>query len=299
MTHNLRKILVYGATGEQGSAVARQLIAKNYRVRVIVRSPEKLAPDLAAAVEVITVDFNDQTTLTAATQGVDGVFLQVPATLTPADMVTFTRRALTAIRAADGPHTVFTISSIVPDTSTDLAGPDARRTMVQLVRELAPQIVVLSPTLFSDNFSGPLRQAIDYGIIPQGIPADVPVAYLSLADQAAFVVAALERPNVAGRYLRIAGPEPLTGSQLATRLGSILGKPLQYQALEPAAVVGMLRPIIGDSAAAQVAEMYGWEGIDGSALLNPDLSETLALLPVQLTPFDQWAHASFNQPVLV
>lgn len=294
MTDNKSKILVYGATGEQGSVVARQLIAKQYPVRVIVRSSQKLPPDLAGAVEVITADFTNQAALTAATQGVGGVFLQIPATLAPADMVTFTQRALTAVRDAGQPHTVFTISSVVPDAPTGLAGPDARRTMVELVRKLAPQTVVLSPTLYADNFSGPLRQAIDYGVIPQGIPADVPVAYLSLTDQASFVVAAIERPEVAGRYLRIAGPDALTGPELAARLSRVLGKPLQYQAMDPVTVIGMLGPVIGHTVAGQVAEMYNWEGTDGSALLNPDLSETLALLPIELTSFEAWATQAFH-----
>jgi hypothetical protein len=71
-----RLILVSGVTGRQGGAVARQLLAKGYRVRGLTRNPESDHAKTAASwgVELVKGDFEDRASLARALQGCDGAF---------------------------------------------------------------------------------------------------------------------------------------------------------------------------------------------------------------------------------
>ena len=76
-------ILVTGATGAQGGATARALLARGHRVRVLARNPTSPAAlDLRdCGAELVRGDMDDPASLAAAVRGVVGVFsVQVPDT---------------------------------------------------------------------------------------------------------------------------------------------------------------------------------------------------------------------------
>ena len=66
------KILVTGATGQQGGAVARELLSRGYSIRAMTRNPEKeKARELAKlGAEIVRADLNDPASLERATRGV-------------------------------------------------------------------------------------------------------------------------------------------------------------------------------------------------------------------------------------
>lgn len=66
--------LVTGATGFVGGRLVERLMAVGAGVRLLVRRPEKLPPQLAAACEVIVGDLGDPASLDAAVAGVGVVF---------------------------------------------------------------------------------------------------------------------------------------------------------------------------------------------------------------------------------
>lgn len=276
-----------GATGAQGGPVARRLLDRGDQVGVFTRDPAAARAWEERGATAVVGDLRDGSGLPAAHDGVDAVFVQISASVAPAEIPRLARTALTAARGV--PHVVLTSSSVIPPARTGAAAPDARVALLETVREVAPHAVVLRPTLLLDNFSGPLRPALDGGVVPQGVPADVPVAYLSAEDQAAYAVAALDSPELAGELLPIAGPDAVTGPTLAAVLGRALGRPLAYVALTPAQV----REALGFAGEA-VAEMYHWEGTAGADQLAPDLTRTRALLGVAPTPLADWAQRALG-----
>ncbi len=76
MAGNGRTIVVTGATGRQGGAVARHLVADGWRVRGVTRSPDsKAAKELAGlGVELARADMTDRARMRAVCDGAHGVF---------------------------------------------------------------------------------------------------------------------------------------------------------------------------------------------------------------------------------
>ena len=69
-------VLVTGATGQQGGAVAHELLAKKHRVAVMTRKPDSPAAQALAkrGAKVVKGDLDDPASLEQALGGVWGVF---------------------------------------------------------------------------------------------------------------------------------------------------------------------------------------------------------------------------------
>ena len=74
MTVNSKLILVTGATGQQGGAVAKSLLQKGQRIRVLTRNKDKAGELAKLGAEVVTGDMTDRASLKRAFEGVDRVF---------------------------------------------------------------------------------------------------------------------------------------------------------------------------------------------------------------------------------
>ena len=74
--HNEKTILVTGATGQQGGAVTRSLLNDGWKVRLLVRDPNKESAQEFAkqGAELVKGDLYDRASVDAALKGVYGVF---------------------------------------------------------------------------------------------------------------------------------------------------------------------------------------------------------------------------------
>ncbi|MFF3504263.1 NmrA/HSCARG family protein [Streptomyces sp. NPDC003247] len=81
MTTESAPVLVTGATGRQGGATARALLAQGVRVRALVRDPAtgRAKAVRALGAELVTGDLDDRDSVTAAAEGARAVFsVQMP-----------------------------------------------------------------------------------------------------------------------------------------------------------------------------------------------------------------------------
>ena len=76
MSNADRVVLVTGATGSQGGAVARELLAKGWKVRALTRKPDSDGAKALAKLgaEVVTGDLDDAASLQRALTGAWGVW---------------------------------------------------------------------------------------------------------------------------------------------------------------------------------------------------------------------------------
>jgi nucleoside-diphosphate-sugar epimerase len=68
------RALVTGATGFIGRRLVRRLVGEGTSVRVLARSPDRVAPELRSHVEVVVGDLEQPDSLREATDGVDVVY---------------------------------------------------------------------------------------------------------------------------------------------------------------------------------------------------------------------------------
>ena len=114
-------------------------------------------------------------------------------------------------------------------------------------------------------------------------------AWIAAADLAALMVAAIEKPELAGRIIPVSGPEALSGHDLAAAFSQALGRPYQYRGLPPAEFGAILDRVFGPGACAGAAAVYGplWEMPEPPALAV-DMQPVLAQLPVQMQTLRAW-----------
>jgi uncharacterized protein YbjT (DUF2867 family) len=74
----IQKILVIGAAGFVGNAIAKQLQKDGFSIRTLVRNAEKTRKLLGDQIEIVVGDFTDKSTLEKALADCDGVNLSVP-----------------------------------------------------------------------------------------------------------------------------------------------------------------------------------------------------------------------------
>jgi uncharacterized protein YbjT (DUF2867 family) len=227
-------ILVTGATGRQGGALARQLLFQGYRVLALVRQPDSPAAraleELGA--QLLLGDFDDPVSLEAAARRVDTVF----AMTTPyqAGLEAEVRQGMNLVDAARRAGIRHFIYSSVAgaDRHTGVPHFDSKREVERyLLRSNLPYTIV-GPTFFMENFSGPLvREGLESGVLSLALPPTHGLQMVALEDLARFLVRIIAtHEDFYGERIDVASDE-VTGQQAADLLSYASGHRVHYQEL--------------------------------------------------------------------
>ncbi len=211
-------ILVTGATGTVGGAVARQLIDAGQPTRLFVRDRRKLA-DLAGKAEVAVGNLDKPDTFEAALNGVDGVFL-VTLGSGEQDMA-----AAAAARRA-GVKRFVKLSTSEAEDATGQIGR-SHRAREQMIESSGVPWTFLRPGQFMSNSLRWADTIRSEGAVyfPNGSDQVGPV---DPCDLAAVAVAALTQPGHVGQAYTLTGPALVTVSQQVQIIARLLGRPLTY-----------------------------------------------------------------------
>jgi uncharacterized protein YbjT (DUF2867 family) len=285
-------VAVIGATGAQGGPVVEALLRAGRPVRALARSAASLAPLAARGAQVHPVDLSDADGLTRAFEGVSGAFLHLP--FVPVEpLVRAQAEALvTALRAAAVPLAVFTLSGPAASSPTGVASFDTKAVAKQVLTRAELPLIGFEPLGYLGNLSAPFSapHVLQDGELRYPLPAEHRQPWVSTEDQAALAVAALDRPDLAGRWFAVG--ELLTGPELAVGIGEGLGREVRYVPLEPADWARSLVPLMGPELSHAVADDYALLGRPPQALeLAPDTATVRRELGVPATPVAQWAAA--------
>ena len=237
-----RKILVIGATGQQGGAVARLLLQKRHEVYALTRNTESETPkeqylrNLGA--KLIKGDLENPDSLEQATNGVDSVFLMG----TPAGdgLEGETRRVkmMTDIaKEKKVAHLVY--SSIVnADKNTGIPHFESKYKLEQHIKNCGIPYTIIGPTFFMENLDGATffrenllsysRAGLQQGQLALPLSPSTILQQIALENIAEFSTLVLERRNsFLGKRIDIASDE-LTGEQAAKILSDELGRKIKY-----------------------------------------------------------------------
>jgi uncharacterized protein YbjT (DUF2867 family) len=213
-------ILVFGATGNVGSAVVPELAVAGSEVRAVVRQPERAS--LPAGVEAVAGDLADVATLRPSLAGVDAAFL-----MSGYDGIDDLVPAMTA---AGVERVVLLSSSAAP--SGDLSNAVARYHIMseQVVRDAGVAWTLLQPNSFMTNTFQWIPQLRTRDLVRAPF-ANVAVATIDPADVAAVAARALVSADLEGCSLRLSGPEALRPADRVRILATALGRELQFEAV--------------------------------------------------------------------
>jgi uncharacterized protein YbjT (DUF2867 family) len=213
-------ILVFGATGNVGGAVVRELAVAGSEVRAVVRQPERAS--LPAGVEAVAGDLADVATLRPSLAGVDAAFL-----MSGYDGIDDLVPEMTAA----GVERVVLLSSSAAGNG-DLSNAVARYHIMseQVVRDAGVAWTFLQPNSFMTNTFQWIPQ-LRTGDLVRAPFANVAVATIDPADVAAVAARALVSADLEGRSLRLSGPEALRPADRVRILATALGRDLQFEAV--------------------------------------------------------------------
>lgn len=287
------KVLVYGATGSQSSPIVSALLQKGHQPHVLTRNPHKAAAMGNAGATVVEGNLSDRASLLAASSGVDAVAFMVPAFLeNPADGFSFARNAIDAARDAGVKLIVWNTSG--PMLFEAIGNPmyDVRLDVAEYLRNSGVPAITLQPTVYMENLLGPWTQAelSAHNRLAYPVEEQSPLGWIATADVAALVVAALERPELAGSHFAVSGAENVTGSQLAERFSEGLERSITYRAMPLDEFGGILDQAFGPGAGDMAVAGYRFQREYADRIpMWAAMEPVLAKLPVRLTSIAEWA----------
>jgi uncharacterized protein YbjT (DUF2867 family) len=231
MTHPQR-ILVTGATGKQGGAVAFNLLDRGHDVRALTRNPE--SPAALALVEegaeLISADFDDPAALTAAMEDVHGVFAMSTPFEGGVDTEIAQGKAL-ALAAHDAGVRHFVYTSVAgADRDTGIPHFDSKWQIEQYIRSIGVPYTVLAPVYFMENVFFPdVLAGIKQGVFASPLPPDRLLQQVAVADIGRFATLVFERGvEFLGKRVELASGK-LTGKHVAHALAVVTGRDITYQ----------------------------------------------------------------------
>jgi uncharacterized protein YbjT (DUF2867 family) len=235
MTESTNKLIVVaGATGQQGGAVARHLLKHGWQVRALTRDPNKDAAKALAAqgAELFENDLDDRAGLDRALQGAYGAFSVQNFWLPNVGYEGEVRQGklfADAAQAAKLEHFVF---SSVGSAHRGMGQRhfDSKWEIEQYIQSLGLPYTILRPVFFMENMNYQ-RAAISNGMyIGMGLPPDKSIQMIAVEDIGAFVALIFEnRREFLGKTIEFAGDE-LTESQIVESLSRVIGRPVTLQA---------------------------------------------------------------------
>ena len=226
------KILVTGVTGQQGGAVARELLTRGYSIRAMTRNPEKeKARELAKlGAEIVRADLNDPASLERATQGVWGVFAVQNTWEAGVEGEEQQGKRLAEISKKAGVQHYVYSSVGSADRNTGIPHFDNKWRIEETVRSLDfPSHTIIRPVFFMENFVSPwFKPSLDEGKLAVAMKPNTVLQMIAVEDIGKFGAWAFEQhEELNGREIDIAG-DALTMPETAEIFSLVLGRKIEF-----------------------------------------------------------------------
>lgn len=275
-------VLVTGATGTQGGAVARRLLERGHRVVATTRLPDSPAANAVrrAGAHVVAADFDDPAALQRVAAGADAAFVMAtPFEMGPEVEIRQGTNVLEAARTAGVGHVVY--SSVAnADQQTGVPHFESKAELERRLARLGGNYTIVAPAFFMENVLAPsLLPGLEQGALALALPSERPLQQIAVANIADFVALVLDRPErFAGQRIDIASDE-LSGVEEARLLADATGWAIDYAQLP----LEQMRAVSED-----LALMFTWLSDVGYSV---DIAALRRAYPeVYWLHFDEWAN---------
>jgi len=289
LTAEVIVILVVGASGKLGGAIAQRLLGMRRPVRILGRDNPAYQALGEAGAQRVQGDLKDRLSLDAVCQGVETVITTATAAerggsdnLESVDLHGVAN-LIDAAKAARVKHFIYISSTGAdPDSSNPYflaKGRNERR-----LRESGMAYTILTPHVYLDVWLGlaigvPLQAGQPITLVGRG---DHKHSFIAVQDVASFAIAALDHPAARNQQLLLGGPEPLSFVDIVNRAGKVMGKELPVNFVPQGAPI----PLIPE-------QLWGFLYFLESFELTVDMSELPKTYGVTMTTVEILARRMF------
>lgn len=289
----IKRILVAGATGQQGGATARELLEHGFQVSALVRNLDSPAAQELAdkGVELVEGDWLNLDSIALSLETVDAVYMVLPPTWNMSEEEDDKEADLgiafiDLLKLKKIKYVIY--SSVMMADKHKSFRPRFKHTIEEYLWKSGLKATVLRPATFMENLLMP-SSGVSEGILYNFMPKGRKVPYITTEDIGVFARIVFEDPETyVGRTLELAGDE-VDEQEILTALKTSLGKDLELIQLSQEALIAQ-NPLFG-----KLIDMFTntpFPPIDLMALrkLNPQLRTFPAWL-------EQFGKEKFNSKI--
>ena len=293
----MNKILVYGATGDQGLPLIDELLKNGYKVRAASRNPDDFNAYNPSDVEAVKADLFDIESLRNVSKDIDGIAMNLPFVFDKEIAKTWGENITKAGSDEGIKKIVFNTSCYVAPNDNGLAAHDGRRAIEKAMEESGMEYVVIRSMVFMDNltrfWSKP--SITNNNIFAYPCSSELKISWVCLEDVAKFMVASLSSSSMKADKIYVGGPEILLGKDVAEKFSKVLGREIIFKSLEPQNFAGAMSKLVTGSEVYEdqsiyggMAAFYNWYNQQNPSPLAVGMNPLYKSLNVNPTYFEDW-----------
>lgn len=272
-----KTILVTGATGKQGGAVARHLVLRGWHVRILCRDPNKAKCCAEMGMEVVQGNLDDKNSVLKAAGGIYGIF-SVQSLEQGVEVEARQGKMLADVgKQCRVKHFVYN-SVASANRNTGIPNFESKWQVEQHIRSLGLPATIIRPVWFMENFLMPqFRDSILKGTLSMPLKSNKTLQMVAVDNIGGFVATAFESPDkFIGQAIDIAGDE-MTMPKVAQKLSKVIDRDVKF-------VETPMQEM--RKASADWATMFQWFNDVG---YNCDISKLHQIL-FDMMDFETWLH---------
>ena len=222
--------VITGATGHTGSVIAKKLMAKGEKVRVVGRDAKRLEPFAREGAEAFVADATDAGALAKAFSGAKAAYVMVPPNIGAPDVRAYQEQVNDALVSAiekNGVKYAVVLSSVgadKPDKTGPVVGLHSLEKKLQRISEL--NAVYLRAGYFMENLLPQVGVIKSFGDMAGPVKAELALPMIATRDIGAVAAEVLLKLDFKGKRPReLQGARDVTYADTARIVGAAIGKP--------------------------------------------------------------------------
>jgi uncharacterized protein YbjT (DUF2867 family) len=233
-----KRIAITGATGQQGGATARKLLAEGWQVRALTRDVNKPAAQELASLgaELVAGDMDDHALLEAAFKDVYGVFSVQNFWLPNVGFEGEIRQGTNVAEAAKAAGVQHFVYSSVGGAQRGMGQKhfESKWIIEQHIHSLGLPYTILRPAFFMENYNWSRAPILNGTFTPMGLRPEKELQMIAVEDVGVFAAHIFaNREQYLSKTIELSGDE-LTEVQVADTFARVIGRPVQLG--EPAGI---------------------------------------------------------------
>lgn len=227
--------VVFGATGQTGSAVANALLEKSFPVRVVLRSDKAADTWRKRGADVAFAEVTDIEATTAAMREADAVYAMNPPAYNVSDMFALAKNIgecyVEALKNSDARKVVL-LSSVGSQHASGTGNILTTYILERIFSNLAIPVTFLRAASFMENWGSVAAIATEQGVLPSFfVPLDRRIPMVSAEDIGRTAAEAMTEDWTGKRIIELHGPADYSPNDVAAAFASVLNRNVQAVAV--------------------------------------------------------------------